>query len=61
MLNRVIGIVFISVFTFNISLANDVDCYTVEGTLQNGESICGVACTDHTFYPMSCESDIMNN
>ena len=61
MLKRVIGIVVISVFTFNISIANDIECYTVEGTAPNGNNFCGVACTDHTFYPMSCDADIMIN
>ena len=59
-LSIVISLLIILFFTAKLYAIenNDVYCFPVGWWAPHGDPLCAYACTDGSFYPMPCDSDI---
>ena len=55
---RSLFLLFLVALPLIAAMPEDVECFIVGGFNDGGGPICGVACTDGTFYPMPCDADI---
>jgi len=56
----VLSLLIISVASL-FSEGGEVSCSLYAGWLSSGDPVCWIECTDGTTYPVSCNSDIMQD